>query len=167
METKEMTQEEVFAYLNNTKIMCASEEESKKVQEKLFELGIDWCITGCSYGDSVYLFFIVEKHIEWTPYISFWISSDKRRIELNEILAIQIKEEPEPKFDPRTLQDFDKVLVREENTNKWRLSFFDTYEQGSFCCTDYCYKQCVPYNEETKHLKGTTEEAPEYYVTWE
>jgi aspartate oxidase len=25
------------------------------------------------------------------------------------------------------------------------------------------YEQCVPYNEETKHLKGTTEKAPEFY----
>lgn len=25
------------------------------------------------------------------------------------------------------------------------------------------YKMCIPYNEETKHLVGTNEEAPEYY----
>ena len=32
METKEMTQQEIFAYLNDTKILCTSREESKKVQ---------------------------------------------------------------------------------------------------------------------------------------
>ena len=29
------------------------------------------------------------------------------------------------------------------------------------------YKYCVPYNDDTKHLVGTTEEAPEYYRYWE
>ena len=29
------------------------------------------------------------------------------------------------------------------------------------------YYQCIPYNEETKHLIGTTEDCPEYYKWWE
>ena len=29
------------------------------------------------------------------------------------------------------------------------------------------YRCCIPYNEETKHLVGTTDEAPEYYRYWE
>ena len=29
------------------------------------------------------------------------------------------------------------------------------------------YKCCIPYNDETKHLLGTTEEAPDYYKYWE
>ena len=28
------------------------------------------------------------------------------------------------------------------------------------------YKMCIPYNDETKHLVGTNEEAPEYYRQW-
>ena len=28
-------------------------------------------------------------------------------------------------------------------------------------------KFCVPYNDDTKHLVGTTDEAPEYYRYWE
>ena len=34
------------------------------------------------------------------------------------------------------------------------------------CCGAY-YQYCIPYNDETKHLVGTTEEAPEYYRYWE
>lgn len=26
---------------------------------------------------------------------------------------------------------------------------------------------CIPYNDDTKHLVGTKEEAPEYYRYWE
>lgn len=162
METKEMTQEEVFAYLGSTKILCTSKEETVKVQEKLFEFGIEWKAYGKRTIVDVFLFYIIDNNLKCTDSIEEWIGIQKKRIEPSEILAIQLKEE-EPKFDPKTLQDFDKVLVREEDTNKWRLSFFDTYEPGCFCCLDYCYKQCVPYNEETKHLKDTTDEAPEFY----
>ena len=29
------------------------------------------------------------------------------------------------------------------------------------------YSYCIPYNEETKHLVGTNDEAPEFYRYWE
>ena len=29
------------------------------------------------------------------------------------------------------------------------------------------YWKCIPYNDDTKHLVGTTDEAPEYYKYWE
>ena len=113
---------------------------------------------------------MAEKDLRENPFrdeiYDYFLSHNLRRVDTSEILAIQIEEEEEPKFDPNTLQDFDKVLVREEDTNKWRLSFFDTYESGYFYCTDYIYTQCVPYNAETKFLKGTTDEAPEYYQIW-
>ena len=166
METKEMTQQEIFAYLNDTKILCTSREESKKVQEQLFELGFMWMYDGKNVRKDKYLLFINQRgNISYRQDINYWMEDVNRRVEPSEILEIQLKEE-KPKFDPNTLQDFDKVLVRGEDTNKWRLSFFDTYENGCFCCMDYCYKQCVPYNEETKYLKDTTDEAPEYYKIW-
>lgn len=72
----------------------------------------------------------------------------------------------EPKFDPKTLQPFDKVLVRDENVFAWRCSLFSHIEHNiSFC--PGAWRQCIPYNEDTKHLVGTTEEAPEYYRYWE
>jgi hypothetical protein len=73
------------------------------------------------------------------------------------------------KFDPHTLQDFQKVLYRSSNADWWRLGFFDTYNEmqnKKFWIIGkdvQPYEQCVPYNEETKHLKGTTEKAPEFY----
>jgi hypothetical protein len=167
METKIMTKEEVFEYLNNTKIICTSTEESVKVQVKLLELGIEWLSMEKGILEDKYLLFINEKQkLQSCTDIKIWVKDINRRIEPSEILAITLKEEEKPKFDPYSLEDFAKVLVREEDTNKWRLSFFDTYEHGCFCCMDYCYKQCVPYNEETKLLKGTTNEAPDYYKNW-
>ena len=74
------------------------------------------------------------------------------------------------KFDPKTLNPFDRVLVRNYKTTKWRCDHFSHFDGGNYnpCIASCCsYTFCVPYNEETKHLVGTTDEAPEYYRYWE
>ena len=70
------------------------------------------------------------------------------------------------KFDPKTLKPFDKVLVRLLNF-KWRVNFFSNKEYGAYTCIEHAFKYCIPYNDDTKHLVGTTDEAPEYYRYWE
>ena len=74
------------------------------------------------------------------------------------------------KFDPKTLKPFDKVLVSDEHHTRWRCSFFshivDQFHYKYFT-SDSCYKFCIPYNDDTKRLVGTTDEAPEYYRYWE
>ena len=71
----------------------------------------------------------------------------------------------EEKFDPNILKPFDKVLVR--ISNLWRVNFFSNKEDGAYRCIDYSFKYCIPYNDDTKYLVGTTDEAPEYYRYWE
>ena len=73
------------------------------------------------------------------------------------------------KFDPKTLQPFDKVLARLEDYGIWYCEWFSFIEKDTNlikCCGAY-YKYCIPYNEDTKHLVGTTDEAPEFYRYWE
>ena len=41
------------------------------------------------------------------------------------------------------------------------------YEPISYFVYNDTYKFCIPYNNDTKHLIGTTDEAPEYYRYWE
>ena len=79
-----------------------------------------------------------------------------------------------PKFDPKTLQVFDKVLVRLTKDGVWNATFFSHYDKevnwGCYpCVTTSCksYSKCIPYNDETKHLLGTSDEAPEFYRYWE
>lgn len=79
---------------------------------------------------------------------------------------------PKPKYDPKTLQPFDRVLVRNHHLDNWCCTFFSHHSKAE---TDFKFiaidetaiKYCIPYNEETKHLVGTTDEAPEYYRYWE
>ena len=74
------------------------------------------------------------------------------------------------KFDPKTLKAFDRVLVRNYKTTTWRCEHFSHFDVDNY---NYCiasgrsYTFCVPYNDDTKHLVGTTEEAPEFYRYWE
>lgn len=76
-----------------------------------------------------------------------------------------------PKFDPKTLQPFDRVLVRDYSSIRWKTQLFShiiKYEKDCpYSCTDNSHKYCIPYNDDTKHLVGTTEEAPEFYRYWE
>ena len=76
----------------------------------------------------------------------------------------------QPKFDPKTFQPFDRVLVRNFKTTKWRCEHFSHFDGGNYnpCIASCCsYTFCIPYNDETKHLLGTSDEAPEYYRYWE
>ena len=75
------------------------------------------------------------------------------------------------KFDTKTLKAFDRVLVRDSCNDTWCCGFFshiavfdDVYR---YCTERTLYEKCIPYNDDTKHLVGTTEEAPEYYRYWE
>lgn len=75
------------------------------------------------------------------------------------------------KYNPETLQvepvkskcpfkPFDKVLVRDDDEKKWRASLFSYYDENSKCpyvCIPYVHTQCIPYNEQTAHLLGTTD----------
>ena len=74
------------------------------------------------------------------------------------------------KFDPKTLKPFNRVLVRDED-GVWDCDFFSYISNRNihhpYVTIASCYDFCIPYNDDTKHLVGTTDEAPEYYRYWE
>ena len=75
------------------------------------------------------------------------------------------------------------MLVRDYSNEKWTTGYFSYIEydltdsdlrscDGKFKFLVYIsgwsnYWCVVPYNEETKYLVGTNDEAPEYYRYWE
>lgn len=75
------------------------------------------------------------------------------------------------RFDPKTFQPFDKVLVRDINKQNWHCDFFsffyDTKPMITCRCVTNSYKYTIPFNDDTAHLVGTTDEAPENYKWWE
>ena len=74
------------------------------------------------------------------------------------------------KFDPNTLKTFDRVLTRHFDDERWEINFYSYTNPNwlwPYTCMDKSYKYCIPYNDDTKHLVGTTDEAPEFYKYWE
>ena len=79
------------------------------------------------------------------------------------------------KFDPKTLHPFDKVLVSYNGI--WDCDFYSHYKKDdmlyddyvpfSYICVSTNVDRVIPYNDDTKHLVGTDEEAPEFYRYWE
>ena len=79
--------------------------------------------------------------------------------------------ENKDKFEPKTLKPFDKVLVKFNDRFIWKCDLFSHIDESDspyiFHCISGKWLRCVPYNDETKHLVGTNDEAPEYYRYWE
>lgn len=101
------------------------------------------------YDDAECLLFPSKDQRDWSKFTTPWIKKEK--------------------FDPNTLMPFDKVLVRNSEIEKWRCAHFSYFNKGDECpyVTFISYRFCVPYNDDTKHLVGTVNEAPEYYKYWE
>ena len=73
------------------------------------------------------------------------------------------------KYPVEHFQPFDRVLVRNKDNYIWNIQCFERLTKTpeyKFYCICSSYVQCIPYNEETKHLLGTTEKAPEFYINW-
>ena len=93
-----------------------------------------------------------------------WPSRDCR--DWSKFTAPWLKKE---RFGPKTLKAFDKVLCK-NGLEMWRCDFFSSYMETCVCqnvCISGSYSYCIPYNDDTKHLVGTADEAPEYYRYWE
>jgi hypothetical protein len=63
---------------------------------------------------------------------------------------------PKCEFKP-----FDKVLGRNEKDAVWEAELFSHYKEESqypFRCIGFSRKYCIPYNKETAHLLGTTDD---------
>ena len=97
---------------------------------------------------------------DWSKFVRFW---DKKS--LDKPVA--------EKFDPKTLQPWDKILVRKvhspHNISPWSCEYFSYINPNTPQLVNGIssrYEICIPYNDETKHLRGTTDDCPEYYKWW-
>ena len=125
--------------------------------------------------------FVIGKDIntngDWTPNLNIRKATEKER----DAFIFRINQEGYywnsctctlksiKKFNISELKPFDKVLVRDSDYINWKCGFFDSISDLSgfkFRTTASINVQCIPYNDETKHLVGTKEPCPEYYKTW-
>ncbi len=52
---------------------------------------------------------------------------------------------------------FDKVVVRDGDYTVWTIDFFSHKCNNIYYCLSHCWLQCLPYNEKTAKLIGTTD----------
>ena len=102
------------------------------------------------YYDGECILFPDKNQRDWSKFKRFW---DKQK----------------KKFDPKTLKPFDKVLVRNDSLGSWRcdlLSHFNKFSGDPLFISAQYWHECIPYNDETKHLVGTRDDCSEYYKWW-
>ena len=66
----------------------------------------------------------------------------------------------EPVKIERPLKPFDKVLVRDTDEQAWCANYFSHYKNDPdyfYVCINGSYHYCIPYNEHTAYLLGTTD----------
>lgn len=86
---------------------------------------------------------------DWSKFKRFW---DKPKVD---------------KFDPKTLQPFDKILVRNSKNDDWTIEYYHKRNKDkSIQELVYSWNYVIPYNEETKNLVSKTKDCPEYYKWW-
>ena len=115
--------------------------------------GIEHCVS--SRGEMIKgcgecTFFPSKEQRDWSKFSAPWYKKER--------------------FDPKTLQPFDRVIARSYCDDEWDCDIFSHINQEysfPYVCIGQAWKCCIPYNDDTKHLVGTTEEAPEYYRYWE
>ena len=123
----------------------------------------------CFNGDKMYLtaegrlfptyngectLFLSRTQRDWSKFERFW---DKPKPSIK-------------KFDPEEFKKLEPVVVRSNEYDKWYASFFSFIDKGRYTscyCLGTYYKYCIPYNEVTYKLIGTTNDCPDYYKWWE
>ena len=145
----------------DTKLYCTFLGDvlfSKIVDNKIFvHIGhTEWSFysDGKFTCDGECVIFPSKEQRDWSKFKRFW---DKPKVE---------------KFDVNTLRPFDKILTRDKVNDNWNCAIFShidkSYSIYPIITVGASYNNwCIPYNDETKHLVGTTEDCPEYYKWWE
>ena len=107
------------------------------------------CFENCPGAEC--LLFPSKDQRDWSKFTAHWLKKER--------------------FNPKTLKSFDRVITRNEY-DEWTCTLFSHIGNKPntrfiYVTCELVYEYCIPYNDETKHLVGTKDEAPEYYRYWE
>ena len=140
--------------LDGVKFSCIDEERQMIIVETIeghftWEINADGTISIDEVTSPEIMLYPSGEQRDWSKFTAPWLKKER--------------------FDPKTLKAFDKVLVNHDDI--WKVDFFShicQYEPNGWCqCTGDSYYICIPYNDDTKHLVGTKDEAPVFYRYWD
>ena len=141
--------------LDGVKFSCIDEERQMIIVETIeghftWEINADGTISIDEVTSPEVMLYPSKEMRNWSKFTAPWLKKER--------------------FDPKTLKAFDRVLVKDSESLTWKINMFshinNKAEYPYYCLLSF-YKYCIPYNDETKHLVGTKDEAPEFYKYWE
>ena len=144
--------------LDGVKFSCIDEERQMIIVETIeghftWEINADGTISIDEVTSPEVMLYPSKEMRDWSKFTAPWLKKER--------------------FDPQTLNPFDKVLVRFD-CGVWSATLFSHLIDSKFAnkkydiiCCGSVFGYCIPYNYETKHLVGTKDEAPVFYRYWE
>ena len=118
------------------------------------ELTVNEYLMSCGFGEGWYSSTEEEKHQLFDA-----LAKEGKQWDSEKKMIVDLK--PKVEFKP-----FDKVLCRNSKDDTWEADFFarltrkeiDYTQSGKYLCVGDLWMYCIPYNEETAHLLGTTDD---------
>ena len=144
--------------LDGVKFSCIDEERQMIIVETIeghfaCKINADGTISIDEVTSPEVMLYPSKEMRDWSKFTAPWLKKER--------------------FEPKTLKPFDKVLVRFD-CGVWSATLFSHLIDSKFAnkkydiiCCGSVFGYCIPYNDDTKHLVGTKEEAPEFYRYWE
>ena len=149
---KDCPQGETFwsPMLDGVKFSCIDEERQMIIVETIeghftWEINHDGTISIDEVTSPEAMLYPSREQRDWSKFTAPWLKKER--------------------FDPKTLKPFDKIIFK--GHGMWFCGLFSHIHNSYACIGETYYKCVIPYNDETKHLVGTKDEAPEYYRYWE
>ena len=141
--------------LDGVKFSCIDEERQMIIVETIeghftWEINADGTISIDEVTSPEVMLYPSKEMRDWSKFTAPWLKKER--------------------FDPKTLSPFDRVLARNHGSHRWTCDLFSDIIDGNECmyhCIGSYYRYCIPYNDDTKHLVGTKDEAPVFYRYWE
>ena len=140
--------------LDGVKFSCIDEERQMIIVETIeghftWEINADGTISIDEVTSPEVMLYPSKEMRDWSKFTAPWLKKER--------------------FDPQTLNPFDKVLVRFD-CGVWSATLFSHLIDSKFAnkkydiiCCGSVFGYCIPDNDETKHLVGTKDEAPVFY----
>ena len=141
--------------LDGVKFSCIDEERQMIIVETIeghftWEINADGTISIDEVTSPEVMLYPSKEMRDWSKFTAPWLKKER--------------------FDPKTLNPFDRVLARNHGSHRWTCDLFSDIIDGNECmyhCIGSYYRYCIPYNDDTKHLVDTKDEAPVFYRYWE
>ena len=146
-----------------------NKEKADQIKAAFEKLGVASNANRYNYKNDYVLYFSAGGMMHMIDTNSSWANIIKTHPDYKELKL------PKPHYNIANFKPFDRVLVRCSNDEEWMIEFYCKYDtlvhtsphrDYPFMGIGDSYSQCIPYNDDTMHLLGTTDMCPEEYINW-